>query len=90
MIEASVCFEGESAAGECGVVASDEASKGVSKECAALELGIDLGAEVEGVWVEEHWVDREVDVAGFEAVGQTRWRGDDREIDAWCLLAEPL
>ena len=72
------------------MVVSDEASKGVPEERPALELGIDLGAEVEGVWVEEHRVDREVDVAGFEAICETLWRGDDREIDAWCLLAEPL
>jgi hypothetical protein len=69
VIEAGVCLESESAAGECGVVASDEASEGVSEECSALELGVDLRAEVEGLGVEEHWVDREVDVAGFEAVG---------------------
>jgi len=72
------------------VLASDEASEGVSEERAGLELGVDLCAEVEGVWVEEHWVDREVDVAGFEAVGETLRHGDDGEIDGRRLLAEPL
>jgi hypothetical protein len=42
VIEAGVCLEGQSATGECGVAASDEALEGVSEECAALELGVDL------------------------------------------------
>ena len=87
VIEAGVCLEAESAGRERGVVTSEEAFEGVSKEGAALELGVDLGAEVERVWVEEHWVDREVDVAGFETVGEALWHGDDGKIDRWCLLA---
>jgi hypothetical protein len=87
VIKAGVCLEGESAGRERGVVASEEAFEGVSEEGAALELGVDLSAEVEGVWVEEHRVDREVDVAGFETVGKTLWHGDDCEIDRWCSLA---
>ena len=68
--EAGVGFECEPAsAAERGVIVADEAAEGVAEERAALELGVDLGAEVEGVRVEEHWVDGEVDVAGFEAVG---------------------
>ena len=70
VVEAGVGFECEAAsATEHGVVVSDEASEGVTEERAALELGVDLGAKVERVWVEEHWVDGEVDVTGFEAVG---------------------
>ena len=69
VVEGGVLLDGESAAGERGVVGSKEASKGVSKKGSALELGVDLGAEVEGLWVEEDWVDSEVDITGFEAVG---------------------
>jgi hypothetical protein len=90
VIEARERFEGEAASGKRGVVGSSKALEGISEEGSGLELRVDLGAEVEGVWVEEHWVDREVDVAGFEAIGQTLRCGDNREIDARCLLGEAL
>ena len=63
--EVGRCCECEPAALEQGVAASDEASEGVAEKGSALELGIDLGAEVERMGVEEHRVDSEIDIAGL-------------------------
>ena len=91
MIEAGECFEGELApAADRRVVASKEASEGVAEEGSALELGVYLRAEVEGLGVEEHGVDREVDIAGFEAVGEALGHGDDGEIDRRRFVAQAL
>jgi len=88
VVEFGECFERESAASACGVVGAEEAPERVAEEGAALELGVDLGVEIEGVWVEEDWIDRKVDVAGFEAVGEALGRGDDGEINRRGLFTE--
>lgn len=91
VVEPGVGFDGETTAtGERRVLVTEETLEGVSEKGAALELGIDLGTDVEWVWIEEHRVYREVDVAGFETVGEALGCGNDGQIDRGGLLAESL
>ena len=91
VVEVGVGFDREPAfAGEGRVLAAGEATEGVAEEGLALELGVDLDAQVEGVRVEEDGVDGEIDVAGFEAVGEALRCGDDGEVDGGGLLGDAL
>jgi len=72
------------------VIASEEATEGVTKEGSGLEAGVDLLIELERMWIEEDGEDREVDVACFEAVRESLGHRDDGEVDLRRLLAEAL
>jgi hypothetical protein len=67
------------------MVTAKKTPEGVSKECSLLELRIDMRAELGLFSVEQHRVNREVDLPGLEVVGQVCGHRHNRQIDSWRL-----
>ena len=70
------------------MIAADEAAERIAEERAALEVRIELRVDLERDGAEEHGLDRKIDFAGLEGVGQPTWRRDDSEIDVGRALPD--